>query len=41
MEFLKPLRDLPPADTFLEFLLRKDGRRIPVSLDAFDEVRGL
>ena len=37
-DFLKPLRHLPAADDFLEFLMHKDGRHIPVSLEAFDEV---
>ncbi|DBB09782.1 TPA: hypothetical protein ACH3X3_001411 [Trebouxia sp. C0006] len=36
-ECLKPLQQLPAASDFLDFLLRQDGRRIPVSLEAFDE----
>ncbi|KAL3147880.1 hypothetical protein ABBQ32_002601 [Trebouxia sp. C0010 RCD-2024] len=36
-DYLKPLRHLPGADDFLEFLMHKDGRHIPVSLEAFDE----
>lgn len=39
-ECLKPLQQLPAASDFLDFLLRQDGRRIPVSLEAFDEVCG-
>lgn len=37
-ECLKPLRQLPAAGDFLDFLIHQDGRRIPVSLEAFDEV---
>ena len=37
-DYLKPLRHLPAAGDFLEFLMQKDGRHIPVSLEALDEV---
>ncbi|KAL3151108.1 hypothetical protein ABBQ38_012975 [Trebouxia sp. C0009 RCD-2024] len=36
-DYMKPLRHLPAAGDFLEFLMHKDGRHIPVSLEAFDE----
>ena len=38
-DFLKPLRHLPAAGDFFKFLMHKDGRQIPVSLEAFDEVQ--
>lgn len=38
-ECLKPLQQLPAAGDFLKFLLRQDGRRLPVSFEAFDEAK--
>lgn len=37
-DYLRPLQHLPAASDFLDFLMHKDGRHIPVSLEAFDEV---
>ena len=37
-DYLRPLQHLPAAGDFLDFLMHKDGRHIPVSLEPFDEV---